>query len=112
MNSEMSYVVQCASVEDDNTSASLLSRLQEFSQHSNAQSVHQKITVSISVSVGASDGEGHAISADWKSSDLHIDFASGVSTNNLILNSELECKCSSKCIQCRYPHGSVEFDRQ
>ena len=53
--------------------------------------MHQKITVltSSSISVAASDSESYTISANWKTSDLHIDLASEVSTNSLILNSEL-----------------------
>ena len=53
-----------------------------------------KITVLTSISVAASDSESHTISANWKSSDLHIDFASEVSTISLILNLE-QGPCSS-----------------
>ena len=83
----MSYVVQWANGEGSIISASLLSRLQWFSQQSSAQPA-QKITLLTSISVAASDGESHA-SADWKTSDLHIDFTSKVSTICLILNSEV-----------------------
>ena len=49
----------------------------------------QKITLSILISVAASDGECHAISTDWESSDLHIDFASEFSMISVMLNLEV-----------------------
>ena len=87
MNSEMSYVAQCACFAILSEPAFKTSVVQ--SAYSSVQPVHQQIAVLFSSSMAASDSESHAISADWKTSDPHIDFASKISTISPILNSEL-----------------------
>lgn len=82
--------------------------------------MHQKITVPISISIAASDSESHAISADWKSSDFHIDFTSEINMIIFITGSEvlllLEYSKESsvqllfQCSQRRHLHASVEDD--
>ena len=89
MNSEMSYVVQCASACIFSEPAFKTSVIQSTYQCPSSASKKITVLTSSSISVAASDGECHAISTDWESSDLHIDFASEFSMISVILNLEV-----------------------